>query len=423
MYSSVALVLPTIFLGMVCQVQDVQSDTLSLSQQRWEQWRKAQDVFPIATWSYFNRYEDGAAGYQSYKDANMTWVQAPVKDFEAAKSVGLKVLLGSWEGLRSDREKLKNRVEFPTPDDRTVVAYMLKDEPHPDLFEPLGSAFEYIYKEDRRDAVPIVDLFPNWAVQYKRFGMSYETYVDKFTEVVKPPLLLNCHYPPLEDGTDRPEYYPNMEHFRKKALDSGIGLMGFVLIYAHRGYRVPSESDLRWQVYSHIAYGAKGIWYYNHQGLVTLNTWEPTKIYDSVKAVNGELLAIGQTLLQLRSKGVFHTGPEIPLETSVYAENSIPILKSFVGTDFLLGEFENMDDDNNDVYLMLVNKRHSGDAASADLKEEAAFAVDLAYPHAYQYDRVSGGLEALDGANGSYKLEIGGGQGILLRFSQNDLTE
>ena len=157
MYLSFALIFPGVFSSLFCQAEGMQDP----AQQRWEEWRKAQDTFPIAAWSYFGRYKEGEKGYQAYRDANLTWVQAPVDHYEAAKSAGLKVILGSWEGLHENREKLKKYVKYPEPDDRTVSGYMLKDEPHPELFESLGSAFDFIYKEDRRYAVPIIDLFPN----------------------------------------------------------------------------------------------------------------------------------------------------------------------------------------------------------------------------------------------------------------------
>ena len=187
-----------------------------LASQRWHQWRRSRTRFPIAAWSYFQRYPGTLAEYETYAGANLTMVQAPLEQAANAKAVGLDLIVGSWQRLHlKDKRAWQRFVAFPAPRDHQVTAYGLEDEPHPPEFEGLRRVCEYIYRHDQRNAIPIIDLFPNWAVPDKRFGMSYEKYVDTFIDTVRPAVLLHCHYGIMADGSTRDVYYENMELVRR----------------------------------------------------------------------------------------------------------------------------------------------------------------------------------------------------------------
>ena len=404
-----------------------------LASQRWHDWRRSRTRFPIAAWSYFQRYPGTLAEYEIYAGANLTMVQTPLEQAPNAKAAGLDLIVGSWQQLHlKDEQAWERCVAFPTHEDHRVAAYGLEDEPHPNEFEGLRQVCEHIYRHDQRGAIPIIDLFPNWAVPHSRFNMSYKTYVDTFIETVRPSVLLHCHYGIMADGSTRDVYYENMELFRSKALEHDIGLMGFVLIAAHgkasrpfQHYRSPSESDLRWQVYSHLAYGAQAIWYYNYrieakgfgEGLVLGKTGTPTEVYPLVRAVNAELLAIGPTLLKLRSTHVVHTNPDIPKGAKPYVAGRLKSLGAFEGRGFLVGEFENVDEKTSDVYVMLVNKRHEARTRSRDLTATAVFKPRPPFTHVYRYDARTGKPVELSRDASGYRIEIDGGHGVLLRFS------
>ena len=124
-----------------------------LASQRWHQWRKSRPRFPIAAWSYFQRYPGTLAEYETYAGANLTMVQAPLEQAANAKAAGLDLIVGGWQQLhRKDEHVWRRFVEFPAPDDRRVAAYGLEDEPHPNEFEGLRQVCEYIYRHDGRGA-------------------------------------------------------------------------------------------------------------------------------------------------------------------------------------------------------------------------------------------------------------------------------
>lgn len=407
-----------ILAGPPCHADDHLSE---MAQARWNAWRKGQQEYPIAAWSYFPRYTGSVVEFEMYKAAGLNMVQTSVAHAPNASAAGLQVLLGSWERLHKNLDTLQLYTRVFNKPGTSVAGYQLFDEPSPLEFVDLGKAVEIIYHQDQRNAIPIITLLPNYAVSYSRFQMTYQQYVRKFVNEVHPAVLLSTHYATLKDGVDRREFYQNLELFRTEAARAGIGLMGFVLVTPHLNYRRASEVDLRWQVYSLLAYGAKGLWYYNYRigdsgfgdGLVTHDTGEPTVSYPWVQKINQEVQNIGKLLLALESTVVVHTGDLLPMGTKEYAPGSLAAVGSIQGDDFLIGQFRHMDAPSDAVYMMVVNKRHD---PKSEMEAAFSFTLTNAYNQVWRYAQ-NGQPELLQlSADGEYNLVLPGGQGALLRL-------
>lgn len=408
---------------------DIATSSTSASK-RWHQWRTAQKEFPLAAWSYFQRYPGTKEEYQLYKDAGLTFVQAPEAQAANARAAGLGLALGAFNPVHEDEKALAELVAFANANSDGVVAYSLKDEPVPGDYVVLGKAMAYIYEHDTSGALPIIDFRPNWAVPYSRWSMTYETCVERYIEEVNPPVLLNCHYPLMRDGSTRPIYFANMEYFRRLALEKNIGLMGFVQLTAHTfknskeiDYREPSESDLNWLVNGHLAYGAQGLWYYNwrikderfSEGMVAGETGEPTALYAMVQKVNKRVSALGDTLLKLRSVAVAHTDEVVPVGTTRYAQGMIKGISDFKGDSFIVSEFRNQDNlADQYVYLMIVNKQHAAGMTSDPLMQTASFKVIPDYTNVSSFDWQSGTFQKVELSEDGVTLNLGGGQAAFL---------
>jgi hypothetical protein len=404
-------------MGSVGQAEE---SLAQMAQERWHAWRTSQAEYPIAAWSYFLRYTGSVAEFQMYKAAGLNMVQVPLDQVANASAAGLQVLLGSWQRLHKDLSTLQVYTRVFTQPGYSVAGYQLFDEPAPSEFADLGKATEIIYRQDERNAIPIITLLPNYAVAYTRFGMSYQQFVRKFIAEVHPAVLLSTHYVTLNNGVDRPEFYANLEMFRTEAANAGIGLMGFVLVTPHLNYRRASEIDLRWQVYSLLAYGAKGLWYYNYRigdtgygdGIVTHATGEPSVSYPWVQKINREVQSIGKLLLSLESTVVVHTGNLIPTGTKEYTPDSLAAVDNVQGDDFIIGQFRHLDAPSDAVYMMVVNKRHSPGS-----QQEAAFSFTITAEYQQVWYYVNGVPELLPrGDDGRYHLTLPGGQGVLLKI-------
>ena len=88
---------------------------------------------------------------------------------------------------------------------------------------------------------------------------TYEEYVEAFLTNVHPPFLSYDHYALLESGSLRRGYFENLETIRAAALRHGISFWNIVLANAHFNYAEPTLAGLRFQVYTTLAYGARGI--------------------------------------------------------------------------------------------------------------------------------------------------------------------
>ena len=81
--------------------------------------------------------------------------------------------------------------------------------------------------------------------------------------------------------------------------------------------RVPNANELRYLVYSTLAYDAEGISYYvyacaNHHGSLVGLDGTPGPLYHALKSYNREFAAIASELKPLRSLGVYHTSMREP---------------------------------------------------------------------------------------------------------------
>jgi hypothetical protein len=181
--------------------------------------------------------------------------------------------------------------------------------------------------------------------------------VQAFVETVQPPILSYDHYALMEWG-DRPEYFANLETIRRQALRAGVPFWNVILSTPHFDYRDPSPADLRWQVYTTLAYGGQGIIYFTYctpdeenyrNGIIGLYGQRTPK-YDVVHQLNLEMQHLGPHLQRLTSSGVHHW-PDAP-----QGAISLPgkgLVMSIEGGEFVLGEFI---DDEGLSWLMVVNR-------------------------------------------------------------------
>jgi hypothetical protein len=197
-----------------------------------------------------------------------------------------------------------------------LLGYFLGDEPSAGVFPRLAALDRGLRARDPK-RLPFMNLFPNYASAEQLGTSSYPEYVRRYLETVRPKLLSFDHYALLQNG-ERPAYFENLEVVRREALRAKTPFAAIVLSTPHDPYRDPTEADLRWQVYTSMAYGARGILYFTywtpksdvwnfHNGILD-EQGRQTAHYAQVRRINGELNALARTLVGLRSEGVYHAG-------------------------------------------------------------------------------------------------------------------
>ncbi|HEX6962508.1 MAG TPA: hypothetical protein VF175_11620, partial [Lacipirellula sp.] len=194
--------------------------------------------------------------------------------------------------------------------------YFINDEPAPGAFPKLAAINEHFLAKDP-ERLPFINMLPNY-VPEAHIGGPYEPFIEKYCVEVKPKLLCYDHYALMEGGAERPEYFENMEIIRRQGLKHGIPI-GFIFqTTPHFNYRDPSETDLRWQVNTALAYGVRALFYFTyftptdpnanfHNGILDPQG-KRTHHYDMARRINAELKELAPELMQMMSTAVYHTG-------------------------------------------------------------------------------------------------------------------
>jgi hypothetical protein len=188
------------------------------------------------------------------------------------------------------------------------------DEPASDLFAQLGA----MNAEFRRQAPNLfftLNAFPNYATPEQLETPTYREHIEKYVSIIKPQVLCFDHYAVMADGTTGPKFFENLAAIRECAQKHRLSPWIFILSMKHGSYAEPSLGGMRWQAYCSLAYGMKGVLYFlywpyepiGNSAIVDLQG-QPTQAYPIVQKLNGEIRAIGKTLLGLESTGVYHTG-------------------------------------------------------------------------------------------------------------------
>lgn len=221
-------------------------------------------------------------------------------------------------------------------DHEALFGYYVKDEPSAEMFDDLAKRVKAIQKLDN-EHICYINLFPTYGEDMKCLGVpTYQEYVSTFLKKIPVKILTFDHYPILKEKGKlkvRPDFYRNLEIIRNAALKNSMPFWAFALTTAHWTFPVPDMAQLRLQVYSNLAYGAKGIQHFTYC-TPTAKPWQKnfpdfnngpldkngrrTVVYDRVKKMNEETQALAGVFLGSKVVNVAHTGKKIPEATRAY---------------------------------------------------------------------------------------------------------
>lgn len=296
------------------------------------------------------------------------------------QQVGLKALYfdpsihARGDQVNLDPAEIRERVDAAVAkvsDHPALYGYYLCDEPGADDYPGLARWHEAFQKADP-DKLAYINLFPNYASPDQMKVPTYEEYVESYITTVSPTIVSYDHYALMEGGTLRDSYFNNLEVIRAASQRHERPFWNIVLSNAHFTYAEPSPAGFRFQLYTTLAYGAKGICYFTYftpeVGNYRLGPIDrygnKTATWEMLRDVNFQLHKIGPVYITLENKNVFHH-PEVPegcraMDTSLY-------LSALSGGDFMVGEFE---DPEGRPFALVVNKSlHQSCSFHAEFKD------------------------------------------------------
>ncbi len=237
---------------------------------------------------------------------------------------------------------------------------------------------------------------------------DYDSYLERFVETCAPPILCYDHYALLEGGGLRGGYFANLEAVRRAGLKHDLPFWNIVLTAAHFNYREPTAADLRFQVYTSLAYGGKGIGYFKYftpaignfrHGPIDQFGHE-TASWTDLRAVNLQVAKLAPTLLALKSDAVYHFGD---LPEGATAATGDALVKA-IGGPMLVGDFTHSDGTR---YVLIVNKDVTKSAPCQPAFRTPVSKLDLVSPYSGQAVPFTG-----------EQIWLAPGQGHLLKLSK-----
>lgn len=281
--------------------------------------------FPIVAWLGIPSKCTNIERFREARDAgiNINYTPYPNADsvqkaLNIAEKVGMKILIRCPELSSSDANVIIATVKR-FKNHPANAGYFIKDEPQLSDLLNLKKIIQTITSVDDQHFC-YVNLYPNHAVNIGT--PNYQEYVRQFIEELSLQVISFDFYPILNSNNIRYGWYKNLEIIRDESRDMGKPFWAFALTTSHGDYPIPTLEHLRLQVYSNLAYGAKGIQYYTYWTYNSLNfqyysgpiekDGSRTLVYNHLKKMNSEINALKHIFLSGEVKNVSHYGSQIP---------------------------------------------------------------------------------------------------------------
>jgi hypothetical protein len=205
---------------------------------------------------------------------------------------------------------------------------------------------------------PYINLFPDYAENWQLGATNYADYLERFIASCHPSLISYDNYSLLDNGSIRENYWTNLESVRSACKRHNIQFWNIMQSVAHFSYRELNAADFRFQVYTTLAYGGRGLSWFtyfappvgNYRMAPVDQFGNETPNWHFMQNVNLQVQKLAPTLLQLTSDDVYHIG-KIPGGCKGPPTNSL--ISGVSGDNFVVGEFTHRDGSR---YVMIVNK-------------------------------------------------------------------
>ena len=339
-------------------------------------WAK-ETFFPIISWGLnpgFPDYFRDLAGC----GINIAGFATP-QQLDAVHAAGLKAYVYGWKqcsdmnwsNLETDARARFAPLAAKYNDHPAVIGYFLCDEP-PARFFPGIRRMSDIIRELAPGRECYVGMLPNYAQPRQLGTATYEDYTERYIRECRPTVLRFNFYCLYENSAKiRPGYWKNLKAVRAAALKHDLRFHVCVGCTAHFNHPVYTRDKLMFQVFMALAYGAKGIEYFQLYDGQTGNYrmspidafGERTATYTEMRYVNKCLNNLGPILLKLKSMQVYHF-PADP-DNGADAPGADSLILSAPGGEFVAGDF--LDSATGAKYVMIVNRSLSSSRYIGDL--------------------------------------------------------
>ena len=288
------------------------------------------------------------------------------------------------------------------------IGYHVVDEPGGDALQSVANMV-IAYRDADATRYPFVNLLPSYAGTSWLGGTYYE-HVSRFVELAGAENIeyLSHDYYPFRAGNEvKTEIFADMEVLRKVAYENGkLKTHAFPQSTAWNGTRMPTENEMRWNVYGYLAYGFKALSWFNlvcpgssdtegegfRDSLIYRDgTIRDPELYDFWSELNWEIRGLSDILMNVDVAHAYHTRNASGVEI---LPKDYFIQPTSQRSEFIISVMEPKD--GGDAYVMIFNKTYKKDTTTAkfdiDLSGDVKW-LEYFDPHTGEYTPV----EIVDG--------------------------
>lgn len=370
--------------------------------------------------------------YKLIADAGINWVmgageetlanvenQKRMLELCAKYGIGMTVSDGNFGG--SLQRKTAEQIAAAVARYKNVPAaygFYILDEP----LNPNGYLDAYInLKKAAPEAYMHLNFLPSGSYGSDAIYRAQMNDWARLTATAGYPLdyLIFDRYPfPLGQGTmDRKGFFQNVRACHDVGLKNDVKTGLYIQTVCQEvGFRRPTDSEIRYEMYASLAFGYKQLSFFTWFTPVNRNEpfrdgiiapdGTPNAHYETVKTINHEILAIGETLVKCDALEVYFNGPDtygqpsVPDDFFVQAEKKDTLILSFL---------RHKETGRN--YLMVVNNDFSA-------KQDIQLTFDKAITSLSEVSRVDGTLKPLTMNGQVLKLTLAAGDAMLMALPE-----
>lgn len=321
------------------------------------------NFFPLMAWNWA---PNDPAILKKMHEAGLTvagFVRAA--DLDACQAAGLNAIVSDprtseYDWANVDEAKARTNVASLVAQvgrHPALYGYYLRDEPGAGMFPGLAKVASLL-RELSPGKWPYINLFPDYATPGQLEAANYAEYLERFVATCRPTIMSYDNYSLMDDGSIRENYWSNLESMHAVCQAHRLEFWNIVLAVAHFNYREPTAADFRFQAYTTLAYGGRGLAYFTYFAPAVGNyRMAPVDQFGNagpnwyfLQNINLQIQKLAPTLLQLTSDDVYHLG-SVPSGCKGPPTNSL--VSIVPGGNFLVGEFTHQDGSR---YVLIVNK-------------------------------------------------------------------
>lgn len=356
---------------------------------------------------------------------------AKVQELEWCSKYGIKVFLIDHR-IRGTVMKDMSAEQIlsyigPSIGNPNILGYCIYDEPGEKAYEDIAAALKNYYAVSE-GMIGTVNLYPN----------IYGSYIDRvFTTLGQDYVSVDIY--PLENHTTQAAYYYNLKEVGDSAREHGGDFWLFIQSMGWGSHRIPDIYDMRWQMWSGLAFGATKLMHFCYSnpafyptydphfaadGYSAVNNGEKSDLYPVIQQVNTEFQYLASVMADYSDLGIFTIAEQNEMPSYMFRISEKPQYESFrtiksifSNQSVLVGAFSHDEDDLKKGFIV-VNASDVAEEGQADVSFTLRYTDG---PVSVTYD---GETESLSpDKDGVYHLHLGAGGGAFVEVSEREKTQ